>query len=181
VNQIRNVALSILVVGSCYAQSPHQKRLSFDLSKIGMFVEGQQICEDKGRLQDYPSPEIEKITAAGTKSIPVLIELVTDGKQAKTREPIVCFWPGMAIGDIAFCLLDNLFLNAEWTNSTIPGASWNEMLDSPGDLPAWEQLHGFIRKHGRAALRNKWRKLWVKHGGQIFWDPKERCFKLKQN
>jgi len=132
-------------------------------------------------LQDYPSEEIEKVIAAGTKSVPVLIELLTDKRQVKTKEPIICFWPGMTIGDIAFCLLSDLFLNVDWTRTTIPGAGWDAMLGPAGDRPGWEQLHDFVSKHGRASLRDKWKDLWNRYGGQVVWDAKERCFTLKQN
>lgn len=136
------------------------------------------MCEDVDRLQDYPSKEMDRIIAAGTKSIPVLINMLTDERRAKTSEPIICFWPGMAIGDIAFCLLTNLFTPLGDSKSTIPGGGWDELLGPPGDRTAWTQLYEFVQKHGRVALRNKWQMLWNKYGAQAYWDPKERCFKL---
>ena len=90
-----------------------------------------------------------EIIASGPKSVPMLIGMLTDARMAKTPEPIICFWPGMAIGDIAFCLLEDLFLNSDWTKATIPGVGWNDILGPEDNLPAWEQLHSFIRKHGR--------------------------------
>jgi len=65
----------------------------------------------------------------------------------------------MTIGDIAFCVLGDLFLNADWTETTIPGAGWNEMLAADDNLPGWDQLNGFIVKHGRKALQGKWQAL----------------------
>ena len=163
----------------CYAQSTNRREPQFDLSKIGMVLDGHQICEDKGRLQDYSSSVMNEIIAAGPKSVPVLIGMITDTRMANTEEPIICFWPGMAIGDIAFCTLADLFLNADWTEPTMPGAGWNELLGPDNGMPAWGQLHSFIRMHGRKAVQAKWQKLWDKYRDQIFWDPKEKCFKLK--
>jgi hypothetical protein len=172
------IAFCALWAGMSHAQSAAPRSLRFDLSKIGMVLDGRQLCEDKGRLQDVSSKVMDQIIAAGPKAVPVLIGMITDARMAKTKEPIICFWPGMAVGDIAFCLLSDLFMNADWTKSTMPGTGWDEMLGPAGDLPAWEQLHGFIRKHGRVALRDKWQLLWDKYGGQVFWDANERCFKL---
>ena len=173
------IAFCALWPGMSYAQPAPTRPMHFDLSKIGMVIDGQQICEDKGRLQDEPSKVMDQIIAAGPKAIPVLIGMITDARMAKTKEPIVCYWPGMAVGDIAFCLLSDLFLYADWTKSTMPGTGWDEMLGPSADQPAWEQLHGFVRKYGRVALRDKWQRLWDKYGSQMIWDPKERCFKLK--
>ena len=167
------------MAGASIAQSVNKQHLQFDLSRIGDVVDGHQICEDKGRLQDYPSKMMSEIIAAGPSSVPVLIGMLTDARTAKTEEPIICFWPGMAIGDIAFCLLEDLFLNSDWTKETIPGVGWNDILGPDDDLPAWEKLDSFIRKHGRRAIQLKWQAQWEKYKDRIFWDPKERCFKLK--
>jgi hypothetical protein len=69
--------------------------------------------------------------------VPILIAMLSDGRIAPTQEPIICFWQDMTIGDIAFCVLSDLFLNADWTETTIPGAGWNEMLGADDNLPAW--------------------------------------------
>ncbi|HEX9110341.1 MAG TPA: hypothetical protein VF845_02600, partial [Terriglobales bacterium] len=149
------IAFCLLIVGMCHAQSRTEKQLHFDLSKIGFVVNGRQIYEDKGRLQDYPSKVMDQIIAGGPKSVPVLIGMLTDSGMAKTEEPIICYWPGMTVGDIAFCTLEDLFLNADWTKATVPGAGWNDMLGPDEGLPAWEQLRRFIRTHGRKALQVK--------------------------
>jgi hypothetical protein len=173
------IAFCLLFAGMCDAQSGTEKELHFDLSRIGFVLDGRQICEDKGRLQDYPSKVMDQIIAAGPKSVPVLIGMLTDSRMAKTEEPIICYWPGMTIGEIAFCTLEDLFLNADWTKATIPGAGWNDMLGPDEGRPSWEQLRRFNRAHGRKALQTKWQRLWEQYGSQLIWDPKERCFKLK--
>lgn len=45
----------IFFLASLHAQSSVQDKLQFDLSQIGFTLNGQQICEDQGRLQDYPA------------------------------------------------------------------------------------------------------------------------------
>jgi hypothetical protein len=179
VNKACLIALCSLTVSLSNAQSTPPNPLHFDLSKIGMVVNGEQLCEDKGRLQDVPSKEMDQIIAAGPKAVPVLIGMIDDNRMAQTKEPIVCYWPGMTIGDIAVCLLTDLFTDPSYTKTTLAGADWNEMLGPSNNLPAWEQLHAFTKKHGSGALQAKWWRLWDKYGGQVFWDPRERCFKLK--
>ncbi len=162
--------------GICYGQP---QPLRFDLSKIGLVVDGRQMCEDKGRLQDYPSKVMNEIIAAGPKAIPVLTDMVTDTRVAKTNEPIICYWPEMTIGDLAFCTLNDLFTDSSGSKTTMPGAGWNEILGPANDRPAWQQLHDYVRKNGRKSLQIKWQKLWSRYKGQFFWDAKERCFKLR--
>jgi hypothetical protein len=171
----------ILQAGLSFAQLQNGKPLRFNLAKIGMVINGRKICEDKGRMQDQgAAEEMGRIIAAGTRSVPVLIGMITDARMAKTAEPIVCYWPDMAIGDIAFCLLEDLFMDANNGNSALPGASWSEMLGK-SDNAAWDQLHGYIRKRGRAALQAKWQRLWNKYQAQIYWDANQGNFRLKAN
>ena len=104
-NRAYLLVFCFLSVVMCYAQATIPKPPHFDLSKIGFMVEGHQVCEDKGRLQDYQSTVMDQIIGAGPKSVPVLIAMLTDTRIANTGEPIICYWPEMAIGDIAFCTL----------------------------------------------------------------------------
>jgi hypothetical protein len=75
-------------------------------------------------------------------------------------------------------MLTDLFTDASWTKSTIPGIGWDEMLGHKEHVGV-EQLHGFIREHGRAALQAKWQKVWDMYKDRAYWNSKERCFKLK--
>ena len=183
-SRILTAALCVLMwLPRLTAQTPAQAKLDFDLAQIGMVLNGKHICEDKGRLQDYSSKVMEQIIAAGPKAIPVLIEKITNPRPAgkETDEPIICYWYGMAVGDIAFCTLLDLFSSTDG-KATIPGASWNAMLGAGDErIPAWEQYNDFIKKHGRKAIQVKWQKLWSKYGSQMYWDAKGRCFGLKAN
>jgi hypothetical protein len=163
-------------------QTSAHTTLDFDLSQMGMVVDGKHFCEDKGRFQDYSDKVIEQIIAVGPKAIPVLIGKITDLRPAgtETDEPIICYWYGMAMGDIAFCTLLDLFTDSTGGKTTMPGAGWNDMLGSNDRrLPAREQYNDFINTHGRKALQAKWQRLWNKYGSQMYWDAKERCFRLK--
>ncbi len=178
------IALWLLIIamangGTANGQAMGDRALRFDLSKIGLVLNGEQICDDTNpRLQDIPSRAMDQIIAAGPQAIPVLIRMLSDARMAQTNEPIICYWPGMSIGDLAFCLLVNLFTDTSG-KTTVPGAGWNDMLGPDGKVPAWEQLQGFVRKNGSAALQAKWRRVWEKYPGQVSWDPKEKCFKFR--
>ncbi len=178
-NKVCFIAVWLLVAASSVAESTDQRLRQFDLSKLGMVINGEQRCNDTGnRLQDFPSSVMEQVIAAGPKAVPILIGMIADRHMAHTREPLICYWPGMAIGDIAFCLLNDLFTDPD-RKTTVPGADWNDLLSPGNNGAAWEQLHGFIRKYGSAALQARWRRVWDKYQGQVFWDSKERCFKLR--
>jgi len=173
------IVFVVVLAAISSAQAAKPKELQFDLAKIGLVLDGQQICEDKSRLQDYPSKVMDQIIAGGPKSVPVLIGMITDEGPLNTTEPITCYWYGMAIGDLAFCLLSDLFTSPT-DEKTMPGTGWNDML-GPNDNhhPASDRFNDFVEKHGRKALQVKWQKLWDRYGKQMYWDPKERCFKLR--
>ena len=173
------LCISTLSASLLHAQPRGQGRAQFDLSQIGFVLNGQQICEDKGRLQDYPSKVMDQIIAAGPKAVPVLIGMIADAREAKTNEPIICFWPGMAIGDIAFCTLSDLFSDSSQGKTTMPGAARDDLLGPAGNRPAWVQLDDYVKKHGRKALQAKWQRLWEQYAKDMSWDQKAKCFRLK--
>ena len=170
-NKASLIVFSVLFVfvGSVLAQSTGQGQLRFDLSKIGLVIDGHQMCEDNGRLQDFPSKVMDQIVAGGPKSIPVLIGMITDVRRTKTTEPIICYWGDMAIGDVAFCLLADLFSDARSGKTTMEGADWTDLLGPRDNLSAATQLDRYIRKHGRKSLQVKWQRLWDKYGDRMFW------------
>ncbi len=176
-NKVWLTALYLLSVPSLHAQVTTTRSLQFDLSKLGMVINGEQICNDsRSRFQDFSTSGMDQIIAAGPKAVPVLIRMISDRRMANTREPLICYWPGMAIGDIAFCVLTDLFTDTAG-RTTVRGADWNDLL-GPGNIGAsWEQLHGFIKKHGSGALQVRWLRVWNKYKGEVFWDSKERCFR----
>jgi len=175
-----NVVLCFLAWSTLlYAQSPAKNKPSFDLSRIGFVLNGEQICEDKGRLQDYPSKEMDQIIAAGSQSVPELIAMITDQRTIHTREPIICYWHGMTVGEAALCTLADLFTDANY-KVTVPGADWANWMDAENkDKPAADQLRLFVKKHGSRALQLKWQRFWTENKNRVEWDQKEKCFKPK--
>jgi hypothetical protein len=172
-------AFLMMLVSHSLAQTTTSTKLHFDLSKIGFIVNGRQICEDKGRLQDFSSKAMDQIIAAGTESVPVLIGMITDSHEIKTEEPIICYWYGMTVSDAALCTLSDLFTDAS-EKETIPGTDLASMMDRQDkDRPIADQLHLFVRRHGRAVLQARWRKLWSQYASQVYWDAKGKCFRLK--
>ena len=173
------IAVWLLIAASSVAESTHQRLPQFDLSKLGMVVNGQQICNDTGnRLQDFPSLVADQIIVAGPKAVPILIGMIADRHMAHTREPLICYWPGMAIGDIAFCLLGDMFMDPE-RKMTVPGADWNDLLSPVNSGAAWEQLHGFIRKYRSAALQVRWLRVWTQYRSQVLWDSKRKVLQTE--
>jgi hypothetical protein len=103
-------------------------------------------------LQDYPSKVMDEIIAAGPKSVPVLIAMTTDSRPVKTNEPIICYWYGATVSDLALCLLADLFSDAS-DRRTLPGSDWASMMDPEDkERAAADQMHLFVKKHGRAVL-----------------------------
>jgi hypothetical protein len=122
---------------------------------------------------------MDEIIAAGPRSVPVLIAMITDPRLVKTNEPIICYWYGMTVSDLALCLLADLFADAS-DRRTVPGSDWASMIDPEDEgMQAADRLHLFVKKHGRAVLQAKWRSLWAQYKDQVYWDAKDRCFKLK--
>jgi hypothetical protein len=165
---------------SLCAQSHSAESLRFDLTKIAFMINGQPVCEDKGRLQDFPSKEMDRIIAAGKSVIPALIAMITDERNATTStEPVICYWYGMAVGDLAFCTLMDLFTDSTGGKTTMPGANWNDIIGpDDGKRPVSDQFNIYVKRHGRKVLQAKWQRLWNKYETQMYWDSKERCFKL---
>jgi hypothetical protein len=149
-----------------------------DLSKIDHFC-------PKGRVQDRVGnphlPVVDLLIEKGTNSIPLLIEMLDDDKAIEHQ--IIDYWSGNSVGDIALVILTDFTTDSSWTASTIDGTSWNELLGSKPNpdilLPVYYQLQDFKLKHGSKEIKRRWQKIWSEHGQQIYWDPKERCFKLR--
>lgn len=156
----------------------HAERQSprFDLSKIN----DSPSCEDKGRLQDYPSKTMDQIIAGGKESVPVLIGMLADKRSAHNYE-IICFWGEMSIREIAYCVLVDLFTDSQWTHFTIPGVSEEYFLGPTNKGEAsWSRLREYINKHGSRSLQTKWEALWRQYKDRVSWDDKERCFKIAE-
>ena len=151
---------------------------SIKLAKIDHFC-------PKGRVQDREYnrhvPPIDALIANGTNCIPLLIEMLSDDTEIDHQ--LIDYWPPHTVGDIAFVILTDLTTDSSWKKSTITGASWDEVLESKPNTnilnPVYYQLQDFKQKHGSKEIQRRWQKIWQEYQERIFWDTRERCFKLR--
>jgi len=132
-------------------------------------------CRAKGRFQDRgycTSAVIDRIVADGRSAIPVLISQITDSRWI--REPVYDFWPPIRAGELAYLILENLFVDDTWEKSTMPA------LFPPQDCeqPAWVCWADFRKKHSLEDLQARWTEFWTANRERIHWDAKARCFRL---
>jgi hypothetical protein len=116
---------------------------------------------------------MDQIVADGKASIPILISQITDARWI--AEPVYDYWPKIRTGELAYLILDNLFIDDTWTKSTKP-----EFFSEPKcDQPAWVCWAEFRKTHTLAALQAKWMEFWKQNQDRIYWDAKSRCFRLQ--
>jgi len=172
---------SILVFSACVlAAGILSAGESVELSKIEHFC-------PKGRVQDKEYnphlPIIDALIERGTNVVPLLIKLL--GDDTKIDHQIIDYWPAHTVGDIALVILTDLTTDPGWTKSTIPGASWDEVLGKPATnyalIPPYYQLQDCKAKHGSNEIQRRWQKIWLEHQEQMYWDAKDRCFRLRSN
>jgi hypothetical protein len=164
--------LAVLMVALAIGQMPTAAP-DVDLRKIGHI-------ESKGRVQDTSHNQhdvVGRLLAAGPAAVPFLVSKLED----ETTIPggVFDFWPEVRVGDVAFVIICDLFLESDETTVTVPGLSWASLLEehaNPG-LPSWELLHAFVAKHGRVAIRRKVESLLKTHGSELRWDSTERCLR----
>jgi hypothetical protein len=136
----------------------------------------------KGRIQDKRyNPDlkvIDELIAQGPNCIPFLISKL--GDETRLSKPAIEFWSKTTVGDLALAILNDFFTDEDWKTMTIPGISWNEIVENRDqNLSAEEALRRFISRRGRVALKSKWTKIWGKYKNEIYWDQEARCFKRK--
>lgn len=134
------------------------------------------ICRAKGRFQDreYCSSQIiDQIVADGKSSIPILISQISDARWI--AEPIEDFWPRIQVGDLAFFILSDLFLDDTWTKRTMPELFPEPKCEDPSFV-CWSK---FRKTHSLATFHAGWLKFWNANRERIYWDDKARCFRLK--
>jgi hypothetical protein len=160
-----------LSLGLC-ASAELPKGVTVDLTQIGHIA-------SKGRVQDADYnrlPEVDALIQAGAAAIPFLVQSLED--ETEIQHSVVDFWPRVRVGDVALIILCDFFKTSDWTRSTIPGLSWDTLLERPDrGAASWEVLGGFLAKHGRRGLRNKVESILEPYQGRLSWDATERCFK----
>jgi hypothetical protein len=148
---------------------------SIDLAEIGHIA-------TKGRVQDqeYNRLEVvERLIAGGKQSIPFLIGQLESERIVKAQ--VLDNWNKVTVGDLAFVILMDFFLDYTWQKSTIAGLTWNEFLEVEKDsrLTGEGQLRAYITKHGRRQIKDRWQRIWEQNKERLYWDEKDRCFKLE--
>jgi hypothetical protein len=153
-----------------------RKQPQFDLFKVN----GAGLCLDKGRVQDRDynySETVEQIIAGGKDSIPRLIAMLTD--ERLSRHQIICFWGNMTVGEVAYVVLMDLFTDSTWQHATVPEATDDYFLGPNAENDAaFQRFRAYTNKHGKRPLQIKWQKVWTRYKDRLYWDDKERCFKL---
>src|SRR6185437_385590 len=132
-------------------------------------------CRFKGRFQDREycsSAVIDQIVADGKSSIPVLISQITDSRWI--AEPVYDYWPRIRTGELAYFILDDLFLNDTWEKSTMPPLFPQEKCHDP----AWVCWDRFRKTHSLKELQARWTEFWKANQDRIYWDERARCFRL---
>ena len=143
----------------------------------------------KGRVQDgsledenfNTHPITKTILAKGKDSIPLLIEKLED--ETKMKRQTIDFWYHVYVGDVSLIILNDLFTKSDGINSSIPGFSWDEFLERGGDdhLMGEEVLRRYIKKYGRAKIKERWQKVWDDNKDNIQWDKDEECFYIEDS
>jgi hypothetical protein len=140
------------------------------------FDEVNHSCRAKGRLQDKDyceSKMMDQILAQGKNAIPILISQLTDTR--KSKEPIFDFWGPMTVGDVAYSVLMDLFLDSDWKTRTMPGL---KQIDYDCGASAEQCYQQLLEKHGRKFIQNQWLAAWNANKDRIYWDEKDRCFRV---
>jgi hypothetical protein len=162
--------ISCLLILAAFIYFPVEANsVSVDLSKIGYL-------KSKGRVQDQNHPVVKTLIKAGPSAIPFLVSKIEDQTLIQTQ--LMDYWPLMQVGDVALIILTDFFTTSDWTHTSIPGFSWDEILErkNKSTAAAWDLLHNFIAKHGRSGLRRRVEELLKPYHGDFYWDHKERCF-----
>jgi hypothetical protein len=145
---------------------------SVDLAKIGH-------VSPKGRVQDkdYNNlPVVDGLISMGPSAIPFLVSKLDDERRVEGK--VFDFWNDVRVGDVAFAILCDFFLAADWKTPTVPGLEWDKLLDRrSSDAPSGTLLATFITKHGRTEILRRVETLLHAHAGAFSWDEKERCFR----
>jgi hypothetical protein len=132
-------------------------------------------CRSKGRFQDREycsSPLMAQIVMDGKAAIPVLIMQITDSRLI--AKPVYDYWPRIRVGEMAYFILSDLFLDDTWSKRTMP-----ELFpQKPCGQPSWVCWGEFRKLHSLQEIQLKWMSFWKANAEKINWDAKARCFRL---
>lgn len=172
-------SIAVMLLSGIFAQMPAAGQSTPTLTTaypLWNFDEQGHTCRAKGRLQDRDycaSRLMDQIIADGKNAIPILISQLRDTRP--TKEPIYDYWSLTTAGDIAYFVLNDLFTGSDWKTFNMPGL---ESLNEPCDSYAEDCWQRFLKKHGRKFVQDQWVAAWKKNKDRVYWDDKERCFRL---
>ncbi len=115
---------------------------------------------------------MDQIVADGKSAIPVLISQIADSRWI--AEPVYDFWPRIHAGELAYLILEDLFVDDTWKKSTMPPLFAEQRCNEPG----WVCWARFKRPHSLKDLQSHWMEFWKANKERIYWDDKARCFRL---
>ncbi len=159
--------------GHAIGQSAAGHSKTFMLSD---FDEVNHTCRAKGRLQDKEyceSKVMDQIIARGKDAIPILISQLTDSHPA--RQPIYDYWDRMAVGDIAYFVLNDLFTDSDWKTFNLPGLDQLRNGCQNASEECWRAL---VEKRGRRFIQSQWLAAWNLNKDRVYWDAQEHCFRI---
>jgi hypothetical protein len=136
-------------------------------------------CRAKGRLQDKEycqSKIMDQIVAEGKDAVPVLISQITDTREL--NPPAFDLWNRMEVGDLAYYILYDLFLDSDWKTFNLPGL---EQINPQCQNSAEACLHLLFKKRGRKFVQDRWLTAWNANKDRVYWDAQSRCFRLAEN
>lgn len=132
----------------------------------------------KGRVQDQQPPlaEVEALIAMGPGAVDFLVARIED--ETKVAERVLDFWGDVVVGDVAFCILMNFFVDSDWQQTTVPQMGWNDVLNNRDPAkPSWVKYYEFIEQHGRDGLRREIERRLKPYADRLQWDTQARCFR----
>ena len=102
----------------------------------------------------------------------MLIAQITDSRWI--AEPVYDFWPRIRAGDLAYFILENLFVDDTWKHSTMPALFPPENCTEA----SWVCWESFGKRHNLRDIQVRWTTFWEANKERIYWDEKARCFRL---
>jgi hypothetical protein len=158
--------LAVIVVCSSAQAQPRKFPLSsFDSTS----------CRQKARFQECSTKVMTDVLAAGKSAVPILISQLTD--TGRTQQPIAPDWSYTDSGDVAYFILISLFTNGDGTFNLPDVPTWQTVLKGCNTAVegCWRE---YLKKNGRESMQQAWTKAWNSNKDKIFWDAKEKCFRV---
>lgn len=138
----------------------------------------------KGRVQDKKynpdSSVIDELIKNGKSSISFLIERL---KSEKAYGPgVLDLWPYVEERHVALIILTDFFLDSSWEKSTAPDMCFNSLISAQReypDLAIWAIFYDHFSPDVWNQSINKWEFFWENNKDKIYWDSKDRFFRIE--